>query len=227
MLSFQTFHSKHWSPRGISDLFLDNTLARHRQTVLKSRSISTVCKYSNGWSRTKNWASSKPGVVVIPAKPLVVAFYLQSLIDEAIVKKLTFSAIDTAIYSIRWVHRMAGYSSPTDDPIVSATAEAARRMLGKPVSPKEPLQLDVLESMAQFYNTPNAPLKHIRFLFVVLVGYSGFLRIEEIINVRVKDISFVDKQYMSIFIEKRKNDQHREGHTSLYDCIYWHFVLSS
>ena len=61
--------------------------------------------------------------------------------------------------------------------------------------------------MAQFYNTPNALLKHIRFLFIVFVGYSSFLRIEEIISVRVKDISFVDKQYMSIFIEKRKNDQ--------------------
>ena len=75
-------------------------------------------------------SSAKPGKVVIPAKPLVVAIYLQSLIDEAIVKKLTFSAIDTAIYSINWVHCcMAGYSSPTDDPIVSATAKAARRCL--------------------------------------------------------------------------------------------------
>ena len=122
--------------------------------MLKSRSIYTVCKYSNVWLRWKNWASAKPGLDVIPAKPLSVAIYLQSLVHEAIVKKLTFSAIDPAIYSIRWVHRMLHYSSPTDDPIVSATAEAAR-MLGKLVSPKRPLQLDVLKSMAQFYNTPN------------------------------------------------------------------------
>ena len=71
---------------------------------------------------------------LIPAKPLLVVIYLQSLIHEAIVKKLTFSAIDRAIYSIRWVHRMVRYSSPTDDPTVSATAEAARRMLGKLLS---------------------------------------------------------------------------------------------
>ena len=71
---------------------------------------------------------------LIPAKPLLVVIYLQSLIHQAIVKKLTLSSIDTAIHSIRWVHRMVPYSSPTDDPIVSATAEAARRMLGKLVS---------------------------------------------------------------------------------------------
>ena len=136
--------------------------------MLKSRSIYAVCKCSNGWLRWKNWASAKPGEDVTPAKPLLVAIYLQSLIHELIVKKLTFSAIVTAIYSIRWVHPMVRYSSPTDDPILSATAEAARRMLGKPVSPKRPLQLDVLKSMAQFYNTPNAPLKHIRFLFIKL-----------------------------------------------------------
>ena len=74
--------------------------------------------------------------------------------------------------------------------------------------------------MAQFYNTPNALLKHIRFLFIKLDGYSGFLRIEKIIGVRVKDISFVDKEYMSTFIQKKEekrkknDDQHREGHTS-------------
>ena len=79
---------------------------------------------------------------VIPAKPFSVAIYLLSLIHEAIVKKLTFSAIDTAIYSIRWAHRMVSYSSPTDDPIVSVTAEAVR-MLGKLMSPKRPLQLTV------------------------------------------------------------------------------------
>ena len=78
---------------------------------------------------------------------------------------------------------MVDYSSPTEDPIVSATAKAVKRMLGKPVSPKEPLQLGVLKSMAQFYNTPNSALKHIRFLFIVFVRYSVLLRIEEIVNV--------------------------------------------
>ena len=61
--------------------------------------------------------------------------------------------------------------------------------------------------MVQFYNTPNAPLKHIRFLFIKLDGYSGFLRIEKIIGVRVKDISFVDKEYMSTFIKKKEKEK--------------------
>ena len=124
------FHSKHWTSCKISDPSVDEALVRLRQTVLKSRSIYTVCKYSNGWLRWKNWASAKSGMDVIPVKPLLVAVYLQNLINEAIVKNLTFSVIYTAIYSIRWVHHMAGYSSPTDDPIVSTTAEAAKRMLG-------------------------------------------------------------------------------------------------
>ena len=46
-------------------------------------------------------------------------------------------------------------------------------------------------------------LKHIRFLFIKLDGYSGFLRIEKLTGVRVKDISFVDKEYMLTFIKKK------------------------
>ena len=37
---------------------------------------------------------------------------------------------------------------------------------------------------------------------------------DEIRNLSVKDVSICNK-YMSVFIPKRKNDQYREGHTSL------------
>ena len=37
---------------------------------------------------------------------------------------------------------------------------------------------------------------------------------DEIRNLSVKDVSICN-EYMSVFIPKRKNDQYREGHTSL------------
>ena len=50
--------------------------------------------------------------------------------------------------------------------------------------------------------------------FVVLVGFAGFYRMGEIRTLSVKDVS-ICSEYMSVFILKRKNDQYREGHTSL------------
>ena len=50
--------------------------------------------------------------------------------------------------------------------------------------------------------------------FVVLVGFAGFYHMGEICTLSVKDVS-ICSEYMSVFIPKRKNDQYREGHTSL------------
>ena len=51
-------------------------------------------------------------------------------------------------------------------------------------------------------------------MFVFLVGYAGLFRISELLSVKVKDITIVHDS-MSIFVSKRKNDQFREGHTSI------------
>ena len=53
----------------------------------------------------------------------------------------------------------------------------------------------------------------IRFLFVLLVGHAGMLRADELLSIRYKDIE-TSSSNMVIFIPKRKNDQHREGHYS-------------
>ena len=68
--------------------------------------------------------------------------------------------------------------------------------------------------VAQYYNTALAFLAAIRFLFVLLVGYADLFRISELLSIKVKDIS-ISGDGMSIFVSQRKNDQFREGHTSL------------
>ena len=79
---------------------------------------------------------------------------------------------------------MAGFESPTFHPVVRAALEAGKRAVGKPVSPKEPLTSDLIQSLAEFYNRPEAKLDQIRFLFTVLVSYAGFMRMDEILSVR-------------------------------------------
>ena len=51
-------------------------------------------------------------------------------------------------------------------------------------------------------------------MFVFLVGYAGLFRISELLSVKIKDITIVH-DVISIFVSKRKNDQFREGHTSI------------
>ena len=150
----------------------------------------------------------------MPAHPLCIALYLLQLTEDAFQKNIGCSAIYSALYGIRWAHKIAGLESPTEHPTVIAAAEGARRKLSKPVQPKQPLDLETVVKVAQYYNTALACLAVIRLLFVFLVGYTGLFRISELLSVKIKDITTVHDG-MSIFVSRRKNDQFREGHTSI------------
>ena len=102
-----------------------------------------------------------------------------------------------------------------DHPVVTSAAEGARlRRLARPAQPKEPISEHMLLEIAERYNTPSASLLALRFLFILLIGYFGLFRINEILRIRPCDIQISDS-HLSIFISSRKNDQHRDGHTSI------------
>ena len=139
---------------------------------------------------------------------MFVALYLQHLLNAA----KTTSPIDTAVYSIRWGHSLAGLTSPTEHPLVQSTYEGCRRILARPREPKEPVQPHRLEKLIQRHGHNTASPADLRLLFIVLVGYSGFLCISEILSMQVRHIRLMP-QGMSAFLPQRKNDQFRAGNT--------------
>ena len=179
----------------------------------ESKAPSTVQKYRSGWIRWREWADSKFGVPVIPAKPLHIALFISELTAVSISNNTGISPIESVVYGIKWGHSLASIvECPTGHPFVKSSLEGARRKLARPVQPKEPLSVDTVLRIAEYYISSSS-LAVIRFLFVLLVGFAGFFRVDEIRNLTVRDVSIFN-EYMSVFIPKRKNDQYREGHTS-------------
>ena len=148
------------------------------------------------------------------ALPLQVSLYLTELVQRAVREGLSVSVVESAAYSIRWGHPLAGMDPPTDHPLVKSVVEGARRKLARPVQPKQPLSHDVIAEITQSLNLDSASLADIRFLFILLVGYAGLFRISEILNIRVNDVS-ISTDFMQIDLIKRKNDQYRDGHVSV------------
>ena len=120
--------------------------------------------------------------------------------------------IVSAVYSIRWGHKMALVENPTEHLMVQSIVNAFKRILGRPVKAKEPLSTDIVQLIASFYLTSVPSLAELRFLFVLPVGHAGLLRTDELLSVS----HFIFNIYVliSIFIPQRKNDQYREGHFS-------------
>ncbi len=97
---------------------------------------------------------------------------------------------------------MALTETPTEHIMVQSIVNAAKRILGKPpVSPKEPLSIDIVKSIAAFYLNSEPSLAELRFLFVLLVGHAGLLRADKLLSVRYKD---VDVSRKWLFLSQRE-----------------------
>ena len=137
----------------LSDQELSIQVPHLLDLVLGLNAPSTTSKYSCGWARWRRWTQSKQRVSFMPAHPLCIALYLFQLTKDTLQKNIGCSAIYSALYGIRWAHKIAGLESPTEHPTVIAAAEGARRKLSKPVQPKQPLDLETVAKVAQYYNT--------------------------------------------------------------------------
>ena len=123
-----------------------------------------------------------------------------------------FGALDAASSAIRYGHIIAGMPNPMDDPFLKSVLEGAKRIVGKGTlkNQKEPLTTEIIKSAVDFYRH-STNLLHYRFIVVCLIGFSGFLRISELLEIHVGDLTF-DETSLRIIIPKSKNDQVREGH---------------
>ena len=104
-------------------------------------------------------------------------------------------------------------SLPTEHVLVQSVLNASKQILGRPINPKEPLEIEMIPPIVSFCNSSELSLSAIRFLFVLLVGHSGMLRADELLSIRCNGIDFFEDK-MVIFVPKRKSDQHREGYCS-------------
>ena len=197
----------------LSDSSLSDMVPGLINLQLDAKAPSTVLKYKSGWLRWREWALSKIGVPVIPAKPLHIALFISELAKRSSENNIGVSSIESAVYAIKWGHAMAGFEAcPVSHPLVKFALEGAKRRLARPVQPKEPLSVSTVQAIATHFAS-SASLSDLRFLFILLVGFAGFFRIDEIRNIALRDVS-IHSDHMSVYVPQRKNDQYREGHTA-------------
>ena len=98
------------------------------------------------------------------------------------------SYVEAVVYGIKWAHSMAGLvSCPVSHPLVKSALEGAKGKLARPVRPEEPLSEGIVQAIVNFYSL-DVSLAIPHFLFIVLVGFYGFFRTDEIYSFRLRDI---------------------------------------
>ena len=119
------------------------------------------------------------------------------------------SKINTAVYSISWAHIISGYNNPCKSSLVRQVKEGILRQISKPIIPKEPITPDHLKRLVNEFGS-GQNLLDLRCVTMCLIGYVGFLRFNEIVNIKRNEIVFEEKQ-MKIYISKSKTYQFKKG----------------
>ena len=122
----------------------------------------------------------------------------------------TSSPVQSAVYSLDWAHRVAGEPCPGIHPLVSELLSAAKRLLAHHSKKKDPISADLLKRLVEDQASASASLMNIRTVTAALLAFAAFLRFDELIGLRISDISFKD-DHIIIFIGSSKTDQFRDG----------------
>ena len=163
--------------------------------------------YSRGFDTWRKWASQFDEVKLFPAKDMFVALFLTSMIQES----ESFNKVNQVYYSLKLLHDVFGSKNRYKSSLVKLVLESAERKLSKPVQKKEvikPIHLRNLTTMLTKDGKRN--LFNICTLTMCLISYAGFLRFNELVNIKRSDIHF-RKAYLKLFIEKSKTDLYRDG----------------
>ena len=130
-----TFSKEIWSDaRELEDPEISVLIKELKSVQKSSKASSTLSKYASSWKVWCVWSSSPLHIPEIPAKPQHVVLFLMEMFLSCIEKGTGSSALESALYAIRWAHRTAGLNSPTDHPVVQSTPEGVKTMLGRPVT---------------------------------------------------------------------------------------------
>jgi hypothetical protein len=110
---------------------------------------------------------------------------------------------------------LAGLSNPCDSSLVTSVKEGCMREHSHPVVKKEPISPAILSAIVDNLGGYHASLYQLRTCCIFLLGYAGFLRFSEIVNIRRSHLTFCES-YLKLFIPKSKTDVYNQGS---YLCI--------
>jgi site-specific recombinase XerD len=190
------------------DAYLNSLLDQLPDRLLASRSDSTVAKYQGYFRRFKQFMIEN-NKKYSPANSVHISLFLVHLLNS----KCSHQVINSFICAIRWHHNLCGFSDPTDDVHVKTLLESSKRVDNIPHNKKDVFSPQVITDLFEKYNDCTN-LSILRDLAMIIVAYCGFLRYNELSQLKCNDISFFDK-HVKIIIRKSKTDQYRQGNEIL------------
>ena len=149
------------------------------------------------------------GFKTLPSEPKIVSLYLTHLST----KEIKLSTIKRRLVSIGVIHKMKGHYLDTKHPVIIENLMGIKRRKGIVQKGKKPLLINNLKKIVDVINIQQIKdIKKLRDKSIVLIGFSGGFRRNEIVSLDFEDLDFVFEG-LKITVKRSKTDQFGEGLT--------------
>ena len=176
------------------------------KNLKNSKSVNTVRAYKSDFEDFTLFCV-KNGFKSLPTEPKIVSLYLTYLSS----KNVKTSTIKRRLVSIGVIHKMKGHYLDTKHPIIVENFMGIKRLKGISQNGKKPLLINDLKEIIDVINKQEEPdLKKLRNKALLLLGFAGGFRRNELVSLNFEDLDFVFEG-VKIKIKRSKTDQFGEG----------------
>jgi len=171
-----------------------------------SKAINTVRAYKSDF-RDFGLFCAKNGFKSLPSEPKIVSLYLTFLST----KDAKMSTLKRRLVSIGVIHKLKGFYLDTKHPSIIENIMGIKRRKGIIQKSKKPILIRDLKALINVIDEKiNNEIKRLRDRTIILIGFSGGFRRNEIVSLDYDDLDFVPEG-VKINIRRSKTDQFGEG----------------
>ena len=183
--------------------------ALQEETLLNlqsSKANNTVRAYKSDFNDFGLFCAQN-GFKSLPSEPKIVSLYLTHLSS----KNIKMSTLKRRLVSIGVIHKLKGHYLDTKHPIIIENILGIKRRKGSIQKGKKPLLINNLKIIINVIDEYNKEyLKKYRDRSIILIGFSGGFRRNEIVSLDYDDLDFVTEG-IKINLKRSKTDQFGEG----------------
>ena len=185
--------------------------ALQEETLLNlksSKANNTVRAYKSDFNDFGLFCA-KNGFKSLPSEPKIVSLYLTYLST----KEAKMSTLKRRLVSIGVIHKLKGHYLDTKHPAIIENIMGIKRRKGSIQKSKKPILVNSLKLIINAIDQQNKEeIKKLRDRSIILIGFSGGFRRNEIVSLDYDDLDFVPEG-LKINLKRSKTDQFGEGFT--------------
>ena len=183
--------------------------ALQEETVLNlqnSKANNTVRAYKSDFADFSLFCVQN-GFKSLPSVPKIVSLYLTHLST----KDIKMSTLKRRLVSIGVIHRLKGHYLDTKHPSIIENLMGIKRRKGSIQKGKKPILINYLKQIINVIDdNKNEEITRFRDRSIILIGFSGGFRRNEIVSLDYDDLDFVTEG-LKINLKRSKTDQFGEG----------------